>query len=332
MRPGKYLPLVLTSAALCTSSTLAAQSSKPASKPTSQPAGQQVVPEGKEVPVSHADKINALKNRLAKLKKEKASFEAIQKAGGMTKLVSNRIKYRNLYGQRQVPQQGPIFSKPKNIVARLMGDTERKKIPANVILTVEGLHVTKAQFDGLYNYLRSYPRPETDEQVKTATILALVEAKAAQAAFAESAKKAKTKMQEIQKALSNGGVFTKLAGEHSRDFQSRNHGGELGEIDRQKMSKLFSQAAFSTPIGKISPLVETKIGYHLIQVLSQKKAASSEGDKVRVRHIMIPYNPHEAKVAAVAGKVKRGEVELAFRDRELKKHAPKQFHEQPKKK
>jgi peptidyl-prolyl cis-trans isomerase SurA len=75
---------------------------------------------------------------------------------------------------------------------------------------------------------------------------------------------------------------------YSDDQGSAANGGELGWIKNGEMVPEFEQASFSTPVGTISELVETKYGYHIIQVLDKKN------EKVRVRHILISPKSDDA--------------------------------------
>lgn len=58
-------------------------------------------------------------------------------------------------------------------------------------------------------------------------------------------------------------LFAKLAREHST-CPSKKRGGNLGEFGRGRMAKEFEKAAFALEKGKISGIVKTKFGYHLI--------------------------------------------------------------------
>jgi peptidyl-prolyl cis-trans isomerase SurA len=75
--------------------------------------------------------------------------------------------------------------------------------------------------------------------------------------------------------------FSELAILYSQDPGSKNNGGDLGFTRRGSLVSKFEEVAFTLDIGEISKPVETAFGYHIIQPLEK------QGDKVRVRHILI---------------------------------------------
>lgn len=78
------------------------------------------------------------------------------------------------------------------------------------------------------------------------------------------------KIQAIQAQLAAGTDFASLAKEHS-DCQSKEQGGDVGYFVRKgKMTEPFARTAFSLEVGKVSEIVETEYGYHLIKVTDKK--------------------------------------------------------------
>ena len=65
--------------------------------------------------------------------------------------------------------------------------------------------------------------------------------------------------------------FADLAKEYSDDTGSGAAGGDLGEFTRGTMAKPFEEAAFALPVGGISPVIETKFGYHIIYKYDETK-------------------------------------------------------------
>lgn len=76
----------------------------------------------------------------------------------------------------------------------------------------------------------------------------------------------------IRDRLLKGEEFEKLALNYS-DCPSKENGGHLGDFTRGRMVKPFEDAAFSQEINAIGPVVETKFGYHIIQVLDREEAS-----------------------------------------------------------
>ena len=72
------------------------------------------------------------------------------------------------------------------------------------------------------------------------------------------------KINRIQEELKNGADFVKLAKNES-EGPSAPKGGDLGEFSRGQMVSTFEEVAFALPEGKISGIVETQFGYHIIK-------------------------------------------------------------------
>lgn len=114
---------------------------------------------------------------------------------------------------------------------------------------------------------------------------------------------AKAKAEDIRKRLEAGEDFAALA-KSSSDCPSKDEGGDLGFFTKGRMVKDFEDAAFGLETGKLSPVVETEFGYHVIKV-TEKKAGES-------------YSYDEAKEKIMNYLIN---LELNERVRELKKTA-----------
>jgi peptidyl-prolyl cis-trans isomerase D len=104
-----------------------------------------------------------------------------------------------------------------------------------------------------------------DEAVEVAHILFSV---------SNSAKDAdvKVKAEDVLKRAKAGENFAALAKKYSEDPGSARKGGELGPVRRGGgLVKEFEDAAFSLDSGKISGLVKTQYGYHIIKALKHEK-------------------------------------------------------------
>lgn len=75
--------------------------------------------------------------------------------------------------------------------------------------------------------------------------------------------------------------FATLARLYSEDPGSARQGGELGYMGRGMLDPAFANVAFNlTDPKKISKIVESEFGYHIIQLIDKR------GDKINVRHIL----------------------------------------------
>ncbi len=109
---------------------------------------------------------------------------------------------------------------------------------------------------------KMFQRPE---EVRASHILIKVDEKADEKTKA----KARKDLEGIQKKLLKGEDFAKLAKEYSQG-PSGVKGGDLGFFRRGQMVPPFEKAAFSLKKGKVSDIVVTRFGYHLIKVTDRK--------------------------------------------------------------
>lgn len=76
-------------------------------------------------------------------------------------------------------------------------------------------------------------------------------------------------------------TFATLARLYSEDPGSARYGGEMDYVGRGMLDPAFANVAFNlTDPKKISKIVESEFGYHIIQLIDKR------GDKIKVRHIL----------------------------------------------
>ena len=92
---------------------------------------------------------------------------------------------------------------------------------------------------------------------------------------------ARTKIEKIKKDIEGGADFSLQAILYSEDPGSASDGGNLGIIDRGMLVPEFEAVAYKLDPHKMSDVVETPFGYHLI-LCDEKK-----GNKLKLRHILI---------------------------------------------
>ena len=131
---------------------------------------------------------------------------------------------------------------------------------------IQGTAVSDAESRAFYDQnARMFEKPE---QIQARHILIKVEGDVTEEQKAE----ARTKIEMIRKKAVDGGDFAALASEYS-EGPSRAKGGDLGYFSRGQMVKPFDDAAFALEPGKISEVVETQFGYHIIEVTDRQPAS-----------------------------------------------------------
>lgn len=105
----------------------------------------------------------------------------------------------------------------------------------------------------------------------------------------------KGRLREFQKQVAEGRDFATLAVLYSDDPGSASRGGDLGWYTKAGFVPEFSAVAFNLQEkGKVSKIVETEFGYHIIQLIDRK------GERINCRHILMkPKVSAESKKKAV---------------------------------
>ncbi|WP_282037114.1 peptidylprolyl isomerase [Saccharicrinis aurantiacus] len=92
----------------------------------------------------------------------------------------------------------------------------------------------------------------------------------------------KNKLRDFQKQVADGRDFSTLAVLYSEDPGSATTGGDLGWSTRGTFVPEFANVAFNLQEkDKVSKVVETEFGYHIIQLVDRK------GERIHVRHILL---------------------------------------------
>ena len=91
---------------------------------------------------------------------------------------------------------------------------------------------------------------------------------------------ARTKTEGLLKQLKDGADFAELAKSHSICPMAP-RGGDLGFFPRGQMTPAFENTAFELEIGKISEIVETEYGYHIIKVTEHKDATTTSLEQAK---------------------------------------------------
>ncbi len=112
----------------------------------------------------------------------------------------------------------------------------------------------------------------------------------------EEVERVKTRLREFTERVNKGEAdFSMLARLYSEDTESAKRGGELGFVGRGQLVPEFAEVAFNLiDPKKVSRIVETEYGYHIIQLIEKK------GERINCRHILLkPRISADDKVKAV---------------------------------
>ena len=132
--------------------------------------------------------------------------------------------------------------------------------------------VTEAEIKTYYDENKeAFHRPE---QVKASHILIKGEPPSGDA----EKNAARKQIEDIQKKIQNGEDFAALAQEYSQCPSSKK-GGDLGYFGRGQMVKAFEDVAFGLDVGKVSDIVTTNFGYHLIKVTGKRAESTMALDE-----------------------------------------------------
>jgi|CXWL01.1.fsa_nt_gi parvulin-like peptidyl-prolyl isomerase len=151
---------------------------------------------------------------------------------------------------------------------------------------------TKAYYDG---NPKTFARPE---QYHVAHILI----KAEKTATPDDKEAARKKATEILAKLTAGGDFAALAKESSEDSGSKDNGGELPWLSPGDTAPDFEKVAMAMEAGKLSGVVESQFGFHIIKGIDHRAAGTVPYDQVkeRIGQVLKNQKVQEAVVAYAA--------------------------------
>lgn len=156
---------------------------------------------------------------------------------------------------------------------------------------VGDIKVTPAQVRRYFNQLPSDSIPYIPTQVEVQIITQ--QPKIPQAEI----DRVKARLRDFTERITSGETqFSTLARLYSEDPGSARQGGEMDFMGRGQLVPEFAAVAFNlTDPKKVSKVVETEYGFHIIQLIEKR------GDRIKVRHILLkPHVSEEDLNASVA--------------------------------
>ena len=184
------------------------------------------------------------------------------------------------------------FKKSIIEIKREMMETVRRQMLAQRVQAdiTKDIKVTPSEIRSYYKKLPedSLPMVPTQYELNQIVIYPKVEQ--------SEIDRVKNQLREFQKEINEGRDFATLAVLYSEDPGSAARGGDLGWMTRSQLVPEFASVAFNlTKKNKVSKIVETEFGYHIIQLIDRK------GDRINVRHILLkPKISDDARKEAIS--------------------------------
>ena len=155
----------------------------------------------------------------------------------------------------------------------------------------ENIAPTPAEVRRFYNGLSQDSVPMVPAQVEV-QILSIEPA-----VPLEETERIKSRLREFTDRVHAGTAdFSMLARLYSEDTESAKRGGELGFVGKGQLVSAFAEVAFNMNDPKrVSRIVQTEYGYHIIQLIEKK------GERINCRHILLkPRVSMDDKVKAIS--------------------------------
>jgi len=149
--------------------------------------------------------------------------------------------------------------------------------------------------------------PQIDEQIEYAqiTVQPLISI--------EEEDRIKATLREYKRRIESGeSSFAAIAILNSDDLGSARNGGELDYTGRGNLDPAYAAAAFNLKGDKISNVVKSEFGYHIIQMIDRK------GEQIKTRHILIIPKPSAksmeralGQIDSIANFIRKGTIKFA---------------------
>jgi len=108
----------------------------------------------------------------------------------------------------------------------------------------------------------------------------------------EEQNRVKARLRELKKRIEGGSSFATMAVLYSEGHSAKD-GGVIGYLGRGELDPAYAAIAYNLKPGKVSNVVKSSFGYHIIQFVDKK------GEKINTRHILMnPKISAEAKEVA----------------------------------
>jgi peptidyl-prolyl cis-trans isomerase SurA len=221
-------------------------------------------------------------------------------------LLDNQIRYFiNQYGSQDVLEQiagKTVYQLKEDLrqpfIERQLADKMRTQLLQNV-------KITPTEVKAFYDKIPKDSLPFFESELEVAQIVIYPKANKDIEDYIT------TQLLDMKKQVESGQKkFSDLAKVYSQDPQSKDNGGQYSINRTDKIwDPTFVAAAFKLKEGQISPVIKTKFGLHIIQMVSRA------GDDAVIRHILIipsvtaaEVNIAKQKIDSVRAKIITGDI------------------------
>ena len=217
---------------------------------------------------------------------EVSENEVIQRVDYMTEMYIENI------GSREKMEE--YFNKTSSQIRETLRENAREGLMVQKMqqkLVGEVSKITPAEVRRYYKSLPQDSIPYIPTQVEVQIITQQPQIPV------EEIEDVKSRLRDYTDRVTKGETsFSTLARLYSEDRGSALQGGETPFYGRAQLDPAFANVAFNLQDpSKISKIVESEFGYHIIQLVEKR------GDRVKVRHILLkPHVPEEALTAGMA--------------------------------
>lgn len=108
------------------------------------------------------------------------------------------------------------------------------------------------------------------------------------------------KINRLRNMIMKGKDFAKVAADSSDDKSAKDNGGDIGYITALQVVYPFENAAYNTPVGKISQVFRTRFGYHIVKVLGVRPNRGT----ITAEHIFVKITKNASEEDKIKAKTK----------------------------
>lgn len=188
----------------------------------------------------------------------------------------------------------------------LRDDTRDEKIKEKMQAEItKDIHTTPAEVREYFNSIKEDSLPIIPGELQIQQVVKYPQISD------EEKDRIREKLRSFRDRIANGESFATLAVLYSEDPGSAQRGGELDYMPRANLVPEFANVAFNLKTDKVSKIVETEYGFHIIQLIDRK------GERINVRHILLKPKIEEGKrklaekqLDSIADLVRNGKMEF----------------------